>query len=339
MTLHILDDRDPQACGTTLALLAQTLRDSEVPSRVLLMGGSALEAQARSLGVEPLQRVGVPLGRPLLAPTAVHHAMYHGNTPHAGQDTDHEVEAWTLQALSAAAAFRPSTARTLHITQRPDPATARRLHKLMYRAGFNVRTLTQGLREDLLRAGLPSGRVYVEPADIGEVLDRSADAAPGFDVDPRTRTVVLLSEPAAAASVDGPAFALALTREVTGQNLRLIVHPRQAGRAEQQPVAAGTGHADLFVQTAALDTPWRVLPHADAVLLSNHAGPLSIDLAARTGRPIIAPDQPWFRELLNDRPNVFWSVDARPRNLAHALTTWATGQPGSAPASQPVHAV
>lgn len=328
MTLHIIDDRDPQACGTTLALLAQTLRQCDEPYRLLVLGGSELEHHARALGIDPIQRVGVPLGKALLAPTAVHHAMNHGPTHpprhrRAPENTDEEIHVWSVNALSAAAVFRPGTPRTLHLTQRPSPAAARRLYKLMLRAGFNARTLSEDIRRCVLGAGLPAGRVYVEPADVHEMLDVSLNPRTERHEQGDTKQIALLSEPAPAASVHDAAVAVTMTREVTHTRLQLVVHPCQVGRVERQNVLDETGHSDLFFQTVAMDTPWSVLPHVDAVMLSDHAGPLSVGLARHSGLPVIAPDIPALREQLDGHENVYWAQDARARNLSHALTTWA----------------
>ncbi|CAN0448479.1 unnamed protein product, partial [Ectocarpus fasciculatus] len=116
--LHVLDDRADEACGTTLALLAQTLAESAglgMSNRVLLLGGQALGQAAQDAGIADFQRVAPPLGKPWLAPTVMHHAF--GDD---GQDHTDRVEAWSLMALGAAAIFRPHTPRVLHLLQQPD---------------------------------------------------------------------------------------------------------------------------------------------------------------------------------------------------------------------------
>ncbi len=326
MILHVIHDRDRQACGTTLALIAQAVRDTPGPHLLLVLGGSALAHAARNAGIPAVERVGVPFGHPLLAPTAVHRLMHPRPEPE-------EVHCWSVKALSTAAVFRPGTPRVFHLTQQPDAVMCRRLQRLMLHAGYDAYALTDRQRRALVDAELPAGRVYVDDVE----LDVDAIASSGRSAGQRNAygssddadfTVALLSEPAWSAATYPPAIAASIMQEVTGVETRLVVHPKQAGRADMQAMLDSVGRPSLLIQEERLDRPWEVLASADAVLLDAGAGPLAVRTALHAGVPIIAPDVPALRELLGDAEQsaehrITWAVDTRARNLAHAMTTVA----------------
>ncbi len=325
--LHVLDDRADEACGTTLALLAQTLAEQAqagVTTRVLLLGGQALGQAVRAAGIADFERVAPPLGRPWLAPTVLHRAF--GDD--AGQGHTDVVEAWSLMALGAAAIFRPHTPRIMHLLQTPDPTIQRRLNRLMMRAGFDLKTPTGHLRRAVIAGGLPPGRVFHASARLQRPAARPSPTAPAATFDfayHRPRTVALLGDPAWAVPTADVALAVSMSQEITQRPLRLLVHPDADQRARAQRLLNDLDRPDMLVQDAAADTPWNVFGGIDAVMLGTRAAPLLIPLILDAGLPVLAPDLPQHRELLGDtldNTRVFWAPDARPRHLAHALTQW-----------------
>lgn len=346
MILHLLDDRSPQACPTTLALLADTIAGDTAHHRVLLLGGAKLEAMARSAGIHHAQRLGLPLGRPMLAPTSLARAL-------ARYRPLHMIHAWSDTALSAAAVFRGRVPRTLTLTQPPDAATTRRYLRLMLHAGFDIETPTLALRDELHQAGLPGGRLRHVPATLDfRRLSRDARTHrrarwrtpehpperpegnnPG-SAPAGTHVVALLSDPAWSATAGDAARIVTLVREASGQNVRLLVHPLQRHRPEVQDMLEGLNTPDLLIQDAALATPWAVLPAADAALLLGPAAPLATMWAMAADLPIVAPDLPHHRELLEPYPHACFAVSPQPKKLAHALQHLALQLP--APRAEPV---
>ncbi|MEM8782720.1 MAG: hypothetical protein AAGE65_07660 [Planctomycetota bacterium] len=329
--LHVLDDRGPELCGATLALLAQTLREQEeagIQTRVLLLGGRTLGEAAHAAGVAEFERVTPPLGKPWLAPTVLHRAF--GEDIGAGQNPRRAdgVEAWSLVALGASAIFRPHTPRVFHLLQEPDPAGKRRLTRLMMRAGFDAKVPTAHLRSRLIDAGLPPGRVYHEAtplrprAALPQAVVPAATYGRGAH---RPRTLALLGEPAWDVPTHDAALATSMAQEITQRPLRLVVHPAAHDRPRAQRLLETGGRPCVLIQDDATDTPWDLLGGIDAVLLGPRQAPLITPLALECGLPILAPDLPQHRELIgesHDGRQVFWGPDSRPRHLAHAITRW-----------------
>ncbi|MEM7576455.1 MAG: hypothetical protein AAF328_03180 [Planctomycetota bacterium] len=329
--LHVLDDRGSQACGTTLKLLAQTLADqaqSGVNTRVLLLGGHALGAEAVAMGIESFERVAPPLGRPWLAPTVLHRAF--GQDVGRGHDQHRAdgVEIWSLIALGAAAIFRPHTPRVFHLLQTPNAPTRRRLARLMMRAGFDVKVPTPHLRQALVDAGLPPGRIFVEATTLDRPAALELPVTPPATHDlaaHRPRTVALLGDPAWHVPTADAALAISMSHEITQRPLRLLVHPTADGRDRAQRMLDDSGKPGMLIQDIAADTPWTLFGGIDAVMLGPRQAPLLTPLVLDAGLPILAPDLPHHRELLGedrDHTQVFWAPDARPRHLAHALSQW-----------------
>ncbi|MEM1098215.1 MAG: hypothetical protein AAGH92_05445 [Planctomycetota bacterium] len=329
--LHVVNDRGPQACGATFALLAQTLEDqaaSGIQTRVLLLGGAALEQAATDAGIADFERVAPPLGRSWLAPTVMHRAFGQDIGDGDDQRRADGVEAWSLMALGTAAIFRPHTPRVFNLLQIPDTPAKRRLARLMMRAGFDAKVPTQAIRRTLIDAGLPPGRVFHEPVELRRPAPIGPPDAPPATHDPAThrpRTVALLGEPAWDVPTADAALAMSMSQEITQRPLRLLVHPAANGRPWAQRLLDELDRPGMLIQDPAADTPWDLLGGIDAVLLGARQAPLLIRLLMETQLPILAPDLPEHRELLGqerDGTQVFWAPDARPRHLAHALTQW-----------------
>ncbi|MEM1445909.1 MAG: hypothetical protein AAGF84_07635 [Planctomycetota bacterium] len=327
----MLDDRGSEACGTTLALLTQTLKtqtQAGVHTRVLLLGGSRLGDAATAAGITEFERIAPPLGRPWLAPTVLHRAF--GQDVGQGDDQHRAdgVEIWSLMALGAASIFRPHTPRVFHLLQVPDVPTKRRLARLMMRAGFDAKVPTAHLRQTLIEAGLPPGRVFHEAAKLSCPTPIAASDTPPATHDMaqhRPRTVALLGEPSWEVPTPDAALATSMSQEITQRPLRLLVHPDADGRPRAQRLLDDLGRPEMLLQDAAVDTPWDLLGGIDAVMLGTSQAPLVSRLALESGVTVLAPDLPQHRELLGDQRDgsqVFWAPDARPRHLAHALSQW-----------------
>ena len=278
---------------------------------------------ARDAGITHAERISVPLGVPWLAPTAVLRALSRYRLLHA-------IHAWSYTSLSAATVFRPRVPRTLTVCVPPAESEAKRYLRLMLHAGFDVETPTLAIRNQLKQSGLPGGRIRHVPATLDFsrlAIDQRELNRQRWGIQGDTRVVALLDNASRQASAREAANVAYLVQAGAQRSVRLLVHPKQFQRAEMQQVLEGLGNPNIMIQDPVLATPWAVLPSVDAALLLDRDAPLATMWAMASEVPVVAPDTPANRELLEPYPHAAYAPSARGKQLAHTLQQDAFGWP------------
>ncbi|MFP4145914.1 MAG: hypothetical protein ACLFV3_12320 [Phycisphaeraceae bacterium] len=318
-SLHLIDAASPQACPTTLALLA----DQPDRGPVLLLGGQPLARAADAAGLRDVARVGMPGGQPLLNLPALARQM------RQAEPFDH-VDAWSPASFAAAGLLRPRCPRRLTLTQPLAPKPLTRLARQIgrARAAARLRALTETIAADLLAAGLPASAI--ETADPRLNLARldgvsREDLRSRWNVADATRVVALLSDPADSADAAEGAMAAALVREAlrgAGReaDLALLVHPAQHRRPRAERRNEQQDRPIRILQEPGLASPWSVLAGCDAAICPDpRRSRLGLLWALAAGCPVVAVDTPETRGWLGERGAALLALSDRSKALAHQL--------------------
>jgi glycosyltransferase involved in cell wall biosynthesis len=330
--LHLIDGHSPQACATTLALLAESFGHPRAgPQRLLILGPTALRRAAASAGI-PLDRtdavlsVGVPGGRALAGYFTARRRL-----PDllAGDRVD-LVHCWSLGALCLATLLFRDTPRVLTVTADPQPSGLRWLRSLARAGprGLALLPISATLRRTLLGAGIPEPLIHVlaPGIDLGRAssADRTLLRQRWGATDPQIRIVALLSDPPHAADSLDAILAVNLAAEsqrAGGYELRLLIHPEQRHRRRAQNVAAALGHPQRIVVEEALAQPWEVLAGCDLALAQGpHAGGLSLRWALAAGAGIVADATDPVSEAVEDHHGALLAKPGSAKALAHRMT-------------------
>lgn len=341
--LHLIDGSSPQAAPATLAMLAAAWRrTSDIEQHLLLVGGSPLFRQARALDLHPARRVSAPLRQPLLATFGVLRLAQRWFAPDwetssARQRVDDPqlkpdlVHCWSIGAFNLAALIFRRMPRLLTLTTMPSPRACQWL-RLAGESAWGTTIflpISATIAHRLLSTGVPAERVHVlRPGlDLSMIAHNQRPSIRrewGVE-DPTARVVALLSDPPWAADCRDASMTIGLVEEVLKGRVAgvwLVVHPEQLHRNRIQRQLRDLGRANRIIVDPRLAQPWSILPGCDAALsFGPQASGLSMLWAMASNVPIVAQASYATSEILEDRHSALLSREARPKNLAHRLTT------------------
>jgi hypothetical protein len=301
--IHLLEAADPVSCPSVMAWIADRGESA------WLLGAGGLTAMAEAAGLHRTRCLPLPAGSATWGWVQLRRAL-RGLPPRV-----------TLHAWSAgcAAATRRAGWRgqvLLHQLQAPGAT------------GFHADTAAEPIVTHVPRTEADPTHAdtlaVAEPTLAAAAARRVANDRPAIRrrwrlPDPAPPVVLLLSDPPAAADVGPSLMAINLLTEATGRGARLLVHPRQHGRTRAQRLLDRLNVGDRLLQDPAVACPWTLLHGCDAVLLGEAPAPLSLPYALAAGLPIVAPDLPVHRGLLDGAEQVHWSPTAEPKKLADRL--------------------
>lgn len=324
--LHLIDAAGPQACATTLALLAdQWQRLGAIEQQLLIMGPSLLKRTAQSVGIRGAVTVGVPQGRAILGVASVLPKV-------RALGRFDAVHCWSVGALTLASLVltRAGLPRLLTLTTLPDAKTLRWLRALVGEPGLSRVTLlpiSATLRHDLIAAGLPENIVHVlRPGlDFSRVAtSRRASLRERWNLpSDQTKVVALLSDPPAAADALTSFWPVGLTAQSLSDGydrLRFLVHPQQHHLLRARRIMREADRERFFLADDELAEPWRVLPGADMALANGpHSGGLSLLWAMASNVPIIGDASYAVSEIVEDRHSALLAKPGDARLLAQRV--------------------
>jgi hypothetical protein len=330
--LHLIDGHSPQACATTLALLADSLTRPEIGTqRLLLLGPTALAGAARAAGLPvgtsaAIAHVGVPGGR---AVPGYFTARRRLADLLAGQSPD-LVHCWSIGALSLASLMFRATPRVLTLTADPRGYGVRWLRSIARSSprGLAFLPISAAIRRSLLTCGVPEPLVHIlRPSiDLGRPRgsDRAALRREWGVTHPKTRIVALACDPPAAGDCLPAMLAVSLAasaQRADGYDLRLLVHPGQRHRRRAQNMMIHLGQPQRLLLDERLAQPWEVLPGCDMVLaLGPGAGGLSLLWAMAASLPIVAEATDAVSALVEDHHSALLARPDDAKALAYRIT-------------------
>ena len=316
--LHLIDDYEAPATGP---LLRAARADIGHGDGLLLVGGERLTEAARVAGLRWQRRLGLPLGQPLLAPTAALRAF------RAFREVK-SVVAWTLGGLSIATTFLPRIPRRLMVLQWPDDAAGRRLERLMASGGFDAWADGNAIAERLVTLGLPRGRIHelppppsAPPSDRETAVAIEAAGAGSAEADAAAPwRVAVLADPPDRIDATDLCLAAELAFEVTGRDLELVMSPaaRRSLEARRMLRQIGRGGTLQFDSDPIAALARHGRRGFDAVLLPAPGSPLATRAARRSGLPVIAAPHSVHAEGLSGQ-QAFGARSNTPRHLGHQL--------------------
>ena len=328
--LHLIDERSSQACGPTVALLAESVgRIAAVEDRVLGLGGQYLRGVMDAVGLSGATVAGVPLGSAVAGFFSLRRAL-------RGVGPVDLVHCWGLSSFTAATMLMGDTPRLLTLTQAPPPRSVHWLRTVASLAAGPsvVLPISATIRRAVLSGGVAEEAVHVlRPGlDLGRVTHGARAALRerwGLDPAANVRVVALLADPPTRLDAAWASLAVSLGFEPFDprQNprapvLRLLVHPDQQGLASAQHTLRLAGYDERFIIDDALDRPWDVLPGCDAaVAMGDAAGGLSLLWAMAANVPIVGEATYAVSEVVEDRHSALLAKPDHLQQFAHRVTT------------------
>ena len=320
--------------------------DDDAPGgvhRVVTLGPAAAAAAARAgLRVDAaLHPPGLAAGAarvPFTARASLRRRLpaVTGGAEGAAGEPPAAVVAWDASALAVASAFLLRTPRVLRLGELPPPGEQVRLGALMASSGFDLAAAGEALREALVAAGLPAGRVRVHPPSLdasrlpaagadgsGESGESGESGGSGGDAAGPLRFAV-----AGGPGVDARPLVLAaaLAQEAGGRRIELRLSPSAHRLAEALDVAdaaeTSAGGGPRVTQDPAVETPWRGFHEVDAALLPVGAPAHAARWAALAGVPrvFMQPQTSFGLDPGEARETDRVSRHPLPRDLAAAMT-------------------
>ncbi len=261
--LHLLDTRSVGGGPCVVRLLVELHGRLEgIDDDVLLLGGLDEGTQAQRLGLECFFRLAPPAGRSLLAATSIRRFLRR-RQPYS------LIHAWSPATFSLAALFAASTPRLLmQMPAAPTPATSHWLRMLLSERPGEILAGSNTVARALKTHGVPEKHLHVlRPGLHFGLIDHNArsEIRQGWGVEPETKVVALVGEPAGLCDAWRASWVLTILR-ASGVDAALVVSPRahRAVRAWERVADLGWGKRMLL--DGAIDEPWKVLPGCDAVL-------------------------------------------------------------------------
>ncbi len=333
--LHLMDAAGPQACGTTLALLAASGRRlGHTQVKTLLLGGATLARAAQDAGIDNAEAVGVPYGRAYLGYPAVHRRVRAMCNSDEAFDLIH---CWSVGALSLATLLFRHVPRVLTLTTVPRHRTVHWLRVMTHDSGAGqagrtaLLPISATIHRALLGGGVSESAAHVlRPGIDLSLVAHSARAAlrQGWGVESdRVRVVAVLRDPPQAGDAIEAAIAVGLADEVYAAHgddakarLRLLMHPDQQHRRRAEQLMRHIGRHERIIREPRLDRPWEVLSGCDmAIAQGEHAGGLSLLWAMAANVPIVGEATYAISEIVEDRHSALLAKPGQPKALSHRL--------------------
>ena len=326
--LHLIDAASPQATGTTLAMLAESVDQADpFEQHVVVLGGPSLTRSAQIAGIHTAVSVGVPYGQAMLGWSSVRrHAQLHGPFD--------LIHCWSVGALFLAAVVFRTVPRILTLTVEPSPKTVRWLAALKREARGRTVLLpiTSTIQQGVLSGGVEGSDVHLLRPGIamGKIDPGTREALRkgwGAPSD-HTKVLALLSDPTDAADTVAAGMAMIMAQNgwrTKGMQLRLLVHPNQANRFRFQRTARHMGRSTCVIQEPKLTHPWQVLPGCDlALAMGSHAGGLSLMWAMAGNIPVIGQATYAISEMVEDHHSALLAPPDSSPGIALGMTKLLT---------------
>ena len=325
--LHLIDEASPQATGTTLALLAESLgRLGHIDQHVLLLGSPKLSHKALLSGLseadDTVDRIGVPFGRALCGTAAVR-----GWLRKRGSTID-AVHCWSIGALTLACLLRRSVPKLLTVTVDLSDGEVRWLRVLASEAvgRLDLLAMSQTLRRRLLSGGVPESMVHVlRPGiDMGQVVFTQRDAIRRrWGVKSTDVIVAPLSDPVVAADAMPLAQCAYLadgSSMTNGRRVCLLTHPLQRYRRRAEAIVMDLKRPYITIREPWLEHPWLVFAGCDLALAQGRwTGGLSLLWAMSANVPIIGEATYAVSEVLEDRHSALLTQPESPQPVVRRI--------------------
>ena len=321
--LHVIDQVSPQACGTTLALMAESLgRLGHVEQQPLLLGSQDLRSVAHHAGVANSNYLGVPFGRSVWGASAVKRWLKR-------RPLFDVIHCWSIDALSLACVLRRGVPKLLTLTIPPSQRTIHWLRILTREAAGSVTLLpiSNTIRRALLSGGVPeSAAAVLRPGiDMGKtVFEERAILRRQWGAD-SCQDIVIASVADPPWLGDSLASAAAVyladgSSETDGYRIRLLTHPRQVNRLRAAKITRQLDRPYCIIPEPRLEHPWRILPGCDLALAQGPAaGGLSLLWAMSANMPIVGEATYAICEIVEDRHSALLAQPGVPHTLSRRI--------------------
>ena len=317
--LHVIDEADPQMSLCLLAHLA------DLGEPVWMLGTPKLRRAAASVGLGFEACFTTPAGRSDWWIPGVRHAVHH-------LEPARPVHVWSLRLAQTIRQLGWGGPLVVHqLAPQPSPDWER-LRELLPQCDTCIVLYDPHAKQAALDLGWPREHIGLGHLDSYRFQARSglsrAAARQCWDLgDDRIPVVALLSDPPTAADATSATMAINLIAESSQRELRLLVHPEQAGRPRAQCILDDLGVGDRLIQDAAIATPWEILSGVDAVLLGGDTAMLSCGYAIGRNLPVVSPNSPTLLAPLHGYDSAVIAPTSQPKKLADRLQHGALGLP------------
>jgi glycosyltransferase involved in cell wall biosynthesis len=262
---------------------------------VLVVGHGGHVTAARGAGLEPRGAVHAALNRAGFARSGLRRYL-------RKSDPHDVVHAWSWSAAELALEIVGD--RALLVSAATPPTLSRRVLRRFSALGGQALAVSSVVGRRCA-AALPDGAVavLVPPVSQERLDERWREALrDGLGLEPGTFVVGLLGEPITGADAEVSAHAAGRLM-LAGRDVRLLMHPASARRADVTRLLRRVGVDRLLIPHKSLAEPWRVVAALDAALLvsrgaTTNALPALWAMAAAV--PVIAERSEMTEEVLAD---------------------------------------
>ena len=322
--LHLIDAVSPQATATTLALLAESLGQTDhVQNHPVLLGGTDLTRASQAAGLENTTTLGTPFGHALLAWSRVRrYAQLHGPF--------NLIHCWSVGTLSLATMLFRNVPRVCTLTLQPSQRSIGWIRAMSRESGNRTTLLpiSNTIRQALLGRGVPPSAVHVlRPGiNMGRIHSGNRqDLRRGWDAQSENiKVIAILNDPPTIADPSTLATALMMadsSAPLAKIELRLLVHPSQAKLLQIAQSMKQIGLDVSIIQEPKLSQPWSILPGCDLGLaLGDHAGGLALLWAMASNVPIIGDATYAVSEIVEDHHSALLTQPHSATSIAHRIT-------------------
>lgn len=217
------------------------------------------------------------------------------------------IHAWSARAASLAALAAPHRPRFATLFEGPDNSRDIRVFVgIMNRVPTNLLVACEQMRDRWSARGVPSMSMSVAPPGaVCEWLDPEVRRAvrlewnEGENPSDEMFVVGILADHPSNADAR-LAIEIVGRLALGGRDVRLIIHPRSAHRADAERAARRIGLEHILIQDPAMAEHWRVLPGLDAALAMAGASQLSTLWACAAGVTCAVEQSDWVDDLLED---------------------------------------